>query len=541
MHRSLFLAALAGTSLALGSAAAQTQPDAGRILQEIEPEQVRPEEPSVDLDTDAPAPEAGDGDGGATIRLEAIAFEGNSELSNAELLDILPDEVLDEPRDLAGLRELAARITRHYREAGYPFARAVLPPQELGDRRLTIRVLEGRYGTVTAAGDDDALVAFAEGFLAPLESGEVIHGPELERTALLLGDQPGLQVRPVLQPGAETGTGDLRVAVEEGERITGAVSLDNHGNRYSGEWRTRANLGVNRILTPGDRLRIQGLYSEEDMWLGGVRYALPLGASGLRGHVRYARSEYDLRAPFEGFTGTTDTAEAGLRYPLLRARRSNLDLTATYRYQDLSNEVEGFEYDARAIHSLPLGVRFDHRDRLAGGGVTYGRVVVTPGQVDPDIGGGLDSGFTKVSGQVARQQRLPAGLQAFARLRGQWADVSLPSAESFTLGGAKGVRAYPQGEGTGSRGLLARTELRRPLAALPGGRWTPFVFFDAGEIQEWGDEAGRSISGGGLGLRWRHDGWHAELTTAWKSSGGDPRSDSNSRSPRAWAEVGYRF
>jgi len=535
------LALTTGALVVAGPTAAQTQPDAGRILQEIEPDEVSPTAPSVDIDTDAPALEAAGEEDGATIRLQAVAFEGNTVFSDAELRDALPDDVLERPRNLAGLRQLAVRITRHYRAAGYPFARAVLPPQELDERRLTLRILEGRYGTVTAVGDDEALRTFSEGFLSPLKPGAVIYGPALERTALLLGDQPGITVAPTLAPGEETGTGNLRVAVDKGQRFTGSVSLDNHGNRYSGEGRIRANLGMNRLFTPGDRLQLQGLYTEEGMWLGGTRYELPVGKSGLRGHVRYARSEYDLRAPFEGFTGTTDTAEAGLRYPFIRSRQSNLDLTASYRYQDLSNEIEDFEYDARTIQSLPVGMRFDVRDGLGGGGVSFGRATVTPGRVDPTTGGGLDGGFTKVHGQIARQQRLPAGWQAFARVRGQWADVPLPSAESLTLGGANGMRAYPQGEGTGSRGFLARTELRRPMTSLPGGRWTPFVFFDAGEIQEWEEEALRSIGGGGLGLRWQYEGWHATLAAAEKSWGGAPKSDTESRSPRVWGKLGYRF
>ncbi|MFP4452449.1 MAG: ShlB/FhaC/HecB family hemolysin secretion/activation protein [Desulfobacterales bacterium] len=527
--------------LAIAPAAAQTPPDAGRILEEIEPDQVRPTEPSEDIETEEPAPAEEGEEGEATVQLESIVFEGNTVFSDAVLQETLPDDLFTEPRDLGGLRALARTVTRHYREAGYPFAMAFVPAQKLEEGKLTIRVLEGRYGRVTTEGEDEKLTKFADDFLTPLQPGEVIDGPELERTTLILGDQPGVSIRPVLAPGEETGTGDLRVGVSEAQRVTGGVSVDNHGNRYSGEWRTRANLGINRLLIPGDQLQIEGLYTEEDMWLGGLRYGAPLGSSGLRGHARYARTEYDLKSPFEGFIGTTDIAEAGAIYPLIRSQQLNLDLTASYRFKDLSNEVQGFEYDARKIHSLPVGLRFDNRDELAGGGITFGSLTLTPGRVDADVGGGLDSGFTKVEGQVARQQRLPGNLQVFARLQGQWTDVPVPSAEAMSLGGARGVRAYPQGEGTGSRGILMRTELRRPFTELPAGRWTPFTFFDAGGIQGWKDESSRSIAGGGLGLRWLLDGWQAEVATAWKSNGGDPRSDSKSRSPRAWFELGYRF
>ncbi len=536
------LGVLVGLLVATG-ATAQTQPDAGRILQEIEPEQVQPTEPSVDFDPGAARdrPE-GEGKGGARITLEAVHFQGNTVFDGKTLRAALPEDTLEAPRDLAGLRELAGLITRFYHERGYPFARGVLPAQKLGDRELTIRVVEGRYGDVTATGDE-AIAAAVEGYLAPLAPGDVIRSAPLERTVLLIGDLPGVEASPTLRPGDETGTGDLDVAVEEGKRFGGSVSVDNHGNRYSGRDRVRASLQGNSLATVGDRLQLQGLYSEEDLWLGSLRYQRPLGHSGLEGTARLARTEYDLRDPYTGFTGTTNIAEAGVRYPVIRSQRTNLHAFARYAYKDLSNEVEDFEYDAKTIHTVPVGVRFDHRDGLGGGGVTYGRVTLTAGETNSDVGGGPAGGFTKVRGQINRLQELPVGFRFQGQIRGQWADTSIDSAEGFTLGGANGVRAYPQGEGTGSRGILGRIELQHRLGYLDqrlrGLR--PYAFFDAGRVPDLGDESSRSIGGGGIGLRFRRDGWQADVAVSWKSWGGDSRSDPKSHDSQLWARSGYRF
>ncbi len=536
------LGVLVGLLVATG-ATAQTQPDAGRILQELEPEQVQPTEPSVDFepsaDTDRPE---GDSNGGARITLEAVHFQGNTVFGEDTLRAALPEDTLEAPRDLAGLRELAARISRFYQERGYPFARAVLPAQGLGDRELTIRVVEGRYGDVTATGSD-AIATAVEGYLAPLAPGEVIRSAPLERAVLLIGDLPGVEASPTLRPGDETGTGNLDVAVAEGQRLGGSVTVDNHGNRYSGRNRVRASLHGNSLATVGDRLQLQALYSEEDLWLGSLRYQRPLGHSGLEGTARLARTEYDLRDPYTDFTGTTDIAEVGLRYPVIRSQRSNLHAFFRYAYKDLSNEVEDFEYDAKTIHTVPVGVRFDHRDGLGGGGVTYGRMTLTAGDTDSDVGGGHTGGFTKVRGQINRLQQLPAGFRLQGQIRGQWADTSIDSAEGLTLGGANGVRAYPQGEGTGSRGILGRFELQHQLGYLDqrlrGLR--PYAFFDAGRTPDLDDESARSIGGGGLGLRFRRDGWQADVAVAWKSWGGDSRSDHKDRDPRIWASSSYRF
>ena len=128
---------------------------------------------------------------------------------------------------------LADRITAHYRHEGYSFARAYLPKQEVTGGRLTITVLEGRYGTVRTSGEE-TLARPAAAFLKTLKSYDVIAQSPLERATLLLGDLPGITAFPVLRPGSARGTGDLDVAVSRSKRWDGTFSLDNHGNRYAG-------------------------------------------------------------------------------------------------------------------------------------------------------------------------------------------------------------------------------------------------------------------------------------------------------------------
>ena len=46
--------------------------------------------------------------------------------------------------------------------------------------------------------------------------------------------------------------------------------------------------------------------------LGGARYELPLSFSGLRAFAGYSRTDYQLGAGYQGFTGLADTWSAGL-------------------------------------------------------------------------------------------------------------------------------------------------------------------------------------------------------------------------------------
>jgi hemolysin activation/secretion protein len=110
------------------------------------------------------------------------------------------------------------------------------------------------------------------------------------------------------------------------------------------------------------------------------------------------------------------------------------------------------------------------------------------------------------------------------------------------LGGAGGVRAYPLGEGYGDQGWLVQTELRLSL-----GDYTPYVFFDVGRVtidkNPWtaGDNS-RQVSGAGLGFRANlQRRWLADVSLAWRTSGGPPQSDTRDVQPVLRASLAYKF
>lgn len=536
-------------SLALALAAlpvwAQVAPDAGQILQQSQPDTLTPQTPSVGLDLRG-EPLREEAAGGQQVNLAAVRFEGNSRFSSDELLRVI-DEPLAEPQDLAGLRHLANEVSRFYRDHGYPFARALLPAQSLDDGVLQIQVIEGRYGRVDADSDDAELAAAARPYLAPLAIGELIESAALERQMLLLGDLPGVAVTPVMRPGDEVGQGDLEVRVNEAERMTLQVGADNHGSRYSGEYRGRVDVAGRRLLRVGDELSLSALYSNEETWLGSLRYALPLGASGLRGALGYAHTDYSLGRGFEGYRGTAEVYSAELSYPLVRRQQANVALSARYQYKDLDDTVDFADYrKATESHSLPLGVQFDARDSLGRGGVTYGRLSLTPGTLKQSqrLSGAelsdADYGFTKANLDVARLQALAPGLDLYGRVEAQWSDRrDLDGSESFDLGGPYGVRAFPLGEGLDSRGWLAQLELRYRA----GHGLAPYLFYDLGHTPNGGIDSSdsRTLGGAGLGLRYQRGGFNLDVASAWEVRGGDALSDDSRRDPRVWATLTYRF
>lgn len=515
-------------------------PDAGRILQELTPPPSAPRpSPGIDIQTPVPAVTP---PGGVKMSLRSVRFSGNT-VFTAQALQSALGAIEGRSFDLAGLRELAQRVAAYYRQAGYPFVYAYLPPQPITDGTLHIEIIEGRYGEVTATGDP-ALAAKAQKFLNKLKPGSVIESSSLERSALILGDQPGIKATSVIRPGRAHGTGDLDVQVARSNPYSGEVGLDNYGNYYSGQIRGRAALNVNSPFLLGDQISLQALYTESDLWLGRVGYSAPLGGGGLRGNLGYAQTSYTLSNGFEGNTGVARISSAGVSYPFVRSQNSNLNASAAWQYKNLYNSFNfGNITERYSSTTLPLGLSFDHRDAVGGGGITYGTLVWTYGNLnkpDPVRKGG----FSKFNLDLMRLQALPANWTLFLRFSGQLASKNLDSSEKMFLGGPTSVRAYPLGESSGDEGWLAQVELRYRM-----GEFSPYVFYDHGRVkvdarphQVMLPSPDQERAGAGVGLRYESGRWSLNGTLAWRTKGGPSTSDThNDPRPRAWLAAGYKF
>lgn len=516
---------------------AQVAPtDAGRILRD---EQNRnrsvapPARASIPLKTQEPAT-AQDATGGPKIRVSSLRFVGNTALDAEKLLaslDISPDRELD----LGQLRKLAERVTQVYRQAGYPFAQAVLPKQEIKEGVVVIEVIEGRYGSVAVTGDD-RLAAHVEGYLGALKPGALIEENELQHALLVMSEVPGVTFSPVFSPGALGGTADLKVLASRDDDWHGSAKIDNYGVRFSGAYRLQLEATRAGLFRLGDKVGANLLVTDERLLLGGARYELPLSFSGLRAFAGYSRTDYQLGAGYQGFTGLADTWSAGLTYPLLRSRQTNLTLTFATEHKRLEDRYLGASYESRELTLATAGLQFDRRDAAFGGGLSYGELKLYGGNVSSDVAGSLQGGFTKANLSIARLQNVSEGFTLFGSLSAQVADRTLNAAESFSLGGAAGVRAFPNGEAQASRGALGQLELRYARGSL-----SPYLFYDQGRTSAQLTQAARSLGGAGLGLRFQSGSLSADAACAWKTKGGDAVSDSRQKDPRLWVSLGWRY
>ena len=544
--------------LAAGQAAsAQQAPSAGTQLQQIPPPPV-PGKAEPDIRIERSAALSDPVAGGATFRVASLRVTGNTLFSEGDLIaaaNVAPGSNLT----LADLREAAARISAHYNSRGYFLAQAYLPAQDITDGAVTIAVVEGRYGKIDVRNRVNLSSRLTAERLNGLDSGGAVANAPLERRLLLLSDTPGILVKSTLAPGATVGTSDLIVDIAPGRRVTGSVEADNGGNRYTGTYRAGGSINLNNPTGLGDLLSLRLLASEGGLAYGRASYQAPVG-DGTVG-VAFTHLRYELGREFERLNadGSADIFSLFGSYPLIRSRNANLYALAGADVKLLEDRIGLVSAESdKQVRVATIGFSGDSRDHLGGGGWNSYSAGWAIGDLDiqSPVERAADAltarshgGFSKVQGNVARLQSVSGPLSLYGSLRGQLAFDNLDSSEKMELGGAYGVRAYPEGEAYGDQGYIGTIEARLMLgqwaAALPG-QLQLIGFVDAGEVEysqdPWfagSNHASRSGFGGGLSWFGPHD---LTLKASYARKLGDAETTSGpDKSGRAWFHISKLF
>ena len=277
-----------------------------------------------------------------------------------------------------------------------------------------------------------------------------------------------------LAPGRSHSESDLVISLEDGPAVSGYVTFDDAGARFTGAERLIASASLNGPLRIGDRADGLLLHSEGSDYQR-VAYSLPLGSRGIRFGANASHLTYDIvTRDFAALDahGTSDTIGLEASYPLLRSRLKNVYLGLNVDNRQFDNASAGLTTTHYETRTATLGLYGNSFDSFFGGGSNTASLAIVQGRVDlsgsPNevidaITTGTAGNFNKLRYSISRLQALTARLSTYASLSGQTASKNLDSSEKFYLGGPAGIRAYPQDEGSGPEGFLLNLELRAGL------------------------------------------------------------------------------
>jgi len=544
--------ACAGLVLLSPASFAQTAPDAGSTLRELETEPLTPPPPPPPppsiKEPPAPAPKPA-----PEVRfvLKEVRISGNTVFEAAALVELIRG-LLDTEVGFKELTQAAERITAYYRARGYLLSRAYLPPQEIQDGVVQIAVLEVRHGKTLLDNRSRVKDEVILRYTAPL-AGQLIEQGTLERRLLLIYDLTGVgQPKMVFRPGAHTGESDLAIELGEGRTYDASVEVDNYGNRYAGANRVSARAQMSSPSGMGDQIGVRYTKGEPGLEYWRLSYQVPVGGDGLLLGAAYSASSYRLGKDFSALdaSGTTAAPSASVSYPFVRARAFNVYGKADYERRAMRDSIGATSLVTEKTLTLySLAVTMDYRDgasvTVASAGYTHGRLnIETPlAQTIDALTARTQGSSGKLTLSALRLQTLANRMTLALSFAAQKATKNLDSSEKFVLGGASGVRAYPAGEAPGDTGYLLRAELRRGLyrPSLPG-TIERFIFVDTGTIRTNEDpfspgDNTRHLSALGVGARWElRDDFRVHLAVAHKLGGAAATSDKD-ETLRGWVQA----
>lgn len=565
--RPLALAAMLLPAFACAQTVPNTLPDAGRILESNRPPAlIAPPGPAPKVLPDAQPAQRPGLSGDQRVLVRGFVFKGVSAVPESALQALLQPYTGRE-LSFSELSAAAAAVSDYYRAKGYFLASATLPAQDLGAGQVTIQVLEGRVSSVELRRDASVRLDAARSrrYLdALVPHGQPVHEDSLERALLLTQDMPGVRARAELSPGAAVGETAVAVDLSEGPLVSANLGLDNSSNRYTGRLRATAGVNFNDPSGNGDQVSLLASSTGSDFKYARAGYVIPVGSSGTRLGVSYAGLRYRLGEEFEALdaNGTAKVGEVVLTHPLLRTRRTSLQLRVSYEDKRYLNRANGVDISDKVVRTLPLGLVFSAQDGWQGGGITSASLDFTPGHLDLSGNAAFEAAdalaersagrFLRTNYQLGRQQRLAGPVSLLASISGQFASSNLESGEKISLGGPNRVRAYAAGEASGDEGHVATLEAHLDLAAANADL---SAFFDYGRITLNRDlypgalastASGNNyaLKGAGLALTWRPLANTALQVTVARKVGSNPGLGANGRDvdgsssrTRAWFQV----
>lgn len=445
------------------------------------------------------------------FKLQAVSVEGASAIAGDALAETYKP-FLGKTVSQADLVAIADGMTDLYRVSGYSLSRAIIPPQDIKNGRIRVKVIEGYIVAVTLKGDD-----VDRFWIRPLLERVVGERPSqlrtLERQLLLANDIPGVQVADTALEEIGRLSGKFRLIVRvKTWRIFAALGFDNQGAAAVGPYEAFATAGFNSYLLHGDSLSLSASstpFAVREFAFGRLSYDAPVGTDGARLGFNALYSNVapgDARQLVNNHS-ITETYEVKGSVVPLETRKSSLWLTGIFGFSDNTERDNlGMIYKDH-LRYVSLTADYKLQDSFAGWNylsvtARQGLTILGASNKDDDLlsRDGASGNFSLLNYSFARLQQFSDVWSVKASVNGQWAGGPLLISQQFYLGDG----AYGPGFYSGDSGIYGYGEMRFDQSVsnnvLKG--YQLYGFFDKGAVWSFNNDGQvLSIASAGAGIR----------------------------------------
>jgi hemolysin activation/secretion protein len=487
---------------------------------------------------------------GKSIEVKGFKLSGTLHVSSEKLLPLI-NSYAGKSYTLSELEKIASLITKAYREEGYFVARAYIPKQSMSEGILEIAIIEGNYGAFKLTNTSLVNNERVQGMLDDVKGDNIVSVNTLERAMLIINDTPGAKVTGAdVMPGSKVGTSDFAIKTEATNPYSAYIVADNYGSKYTGRYRANIGLSANSPLGYGDKFGINGvLSSSSDLKNGKVYYNFPLMDNGLRGELSASKTTYSLAEEYAALDalGNSTSLEASLSYPVIRTREETLKLSLGYAHKNIEDEIRSTTtLTKKEADAFTLSASYSKNCILFGlQSTTSATLSLIAGELDDPSNLDTDGSYAKIAGTLEKGFQLSLEFSLTTSLRFQKAlnNKNLDGSEDFSLGGAYGVRAFPDGEHSAENGYIVGAELFYALPSFEGINHKASLFADTGYAKmenPTGATEARRLNDIGLGYQASYKDFFAKAQVA-RVIGGEKSITEDEDSTRVLVQIGWVY
>ena len=572
LHFSILFSALLWTASSQAAPNAPNDPrdNISAILQKELELQLKksapPALPKVQKPTEQRKPVAGE----QAVQVKNFLFNGNKLLTDQELQTVVA-KWKDKTLTFDELQSVITDIQEYYSSKNR-IGKALLPEQEIKNGIVSIKIVEGVLGEVVVeqtSPNPRMSVETVKKYFKGEKDSAYIDTKDLQRKIFILNDLAGISAVGTYEQGKKEGESNFKVAVEDTPFFKGEVSAANFGSKSTGSNQALINASLNNISGIGDLFAVNGIKSSGSDYVQGS-YAIPIMHEGLKLALNASKLNYKTLSSFSSTNqseGDSKTYGANATYPVYRTDRVSVNAKVGFETKEYlnTNSLTAVTISDYKIDNMIAGLNgyLYNSDRSSisyNANLTFGRLKINDAtQSASDSTAAKTKGsFEKLAFNISRNQSLPDLFNTnwLVSVDGQTANKNLNSSEQMSLGGPYAVRAYPTGQGSGSQGVIIKTELQYPYNKEFS--FGPFV--DVGFIKQYintyTDWQGQtrakndySLAATGISAKYKYNEFNVDGTLAYRigdnplrnSTGEQLNADNDYKKVQAWLRASYSF